>query len=464
MNRGIWGSLCMVLLGCNASTSEDGVGGAEAETAASSTTEASAGQTTTDASTDGTAVSVQSSSATGAGPMLTAVQVRDTQGPVADAVAFASDAAGGLVEEVRTDADGKALLAMPEGGSVSIAHEAAVYQDGLLTYSREIISQLGPVQGAEATFLVTTSGTSYAQPPANAPMRVSAFAYVQNNAVATPTMDFLVSCQDRYTTAFGYQILDAYEGCPGQATFAIYAMGYDASGKLVAEGKLTDLPHVPGGNVTHQVAMHPVSRVPTTLMLPAPSAPGYELEVALLGRAPDGAQWLARAAQATSITHEAYPPGLFDRYFFWAYVTRGGDRSGFVRMFPIIGAPPQHIAVNADEIAAVRVAAFDRTDPAHPSMTLALDPGPLGDFVVASLRWGDERVIHWRGYATPDRTIEMRMPRLPPSIAAWTIQEGETMQPVQVRHEEAALTTSALDGASVDLYETDRTYTYASGE
>lgn len=359
-----------------------------------------------------------------------AVHVMNDEGEsLADAPILVSDRDGGVYSVSNTDGDGKAVVEVPEGGSVSVFESSAT--------ELSMRTVVDPPQGASIQFPV---GPLQAKPAAEADTttyEVTIEGQPYNTKYAWVSLDGRCDVD----TAGPYEAMKTLrdDRCAGVPNHRIIAMAVDDDSQVVAWGET-------------MVSSHPgwVEQVAITLNQTGVSTTSIEVS-----GMPDNTQWAVAASTlypgwgstskyvsspySADFTFLSTLPNLPDlQRVMFAGVCAGSDteESCISRNERFDGATqPATWAFKADEMSWVLVSAPDMTSPARPAFTWATVDPEDADYIQLSSTWaiGAARV----GYDVvmpPSHGMAWQFPELPEELSAFHPYEGSVLDSTVVSY------------------------------
>lgn len=421
MKKCVLGFLALTMFGCGDGSGSEGssftdtTGGAGGQPADTGTNAGGSGGTGGDA------------------PQVTVVVIDQTGAPMANVPVLVNDAEGAVVAETKTDADGKAIAAVPEGGSVSAFHAQqksfAVRSVVAPPAPGNVAFQFDVLQDVQVDL---TKVTTYKIVATGYPLEASKIVATLNGACASGT------------AAPGQPLKLDDHACPGKSAHKLLVAAYDSNHDIVGWAQ-QDVELAPGGTV---------NVAPST---DSPTIYGVSVEIDHLPQPASMVTVGAFVADGTMVfgnmaTQQPYNAPSFEAStvlpHFGGYnvcvhgsaaITDGeaGSQTGG----RLCESPPgQSWCFDAAQARWVYVTDLDTTDSAHPRMTWSTTPGKTADMIALSLSWSvgaawvDSRVL-----LPPDHATAWRLGDLPEDLLSFGPTAASDYGTVSLRY-------SAVDG------------------
>lgn len=433
-------ALATLLTACDDSDSADG-------------TTTSSGAGTGASSSLASTASASSGSGTGggggSGPTHTASVVvvnYATKYPVVGVHVIGNDPDGAIIDETDTDADGKATVNMPIGGSISALEAASYTADGKLYLIHNITTIEDPPEGVTAT-VYASGGASSGAPLPNNPMGTISVS-VTGLPVGAKSVQLSLSCygyMDYNVTAQGTlppMSVVSYKGCSGKTTFSASAIAFDANKNAMSMALLPNLPFQSG---QAKSLTFPLTQVGQTLLDAAVVNLDSDVTRAYIdfnANALDNRTlryYVDQSPPASTQTtlHLGLPSSGFDSYQLGLSALRTDNAGTALRLQGPL-AVLSNVTLDATRLARVEGLTRDLSDPSHPVFAWTLSAGDLGDGVASYWTWGTDTVTaSWTAIVAPANDAHVRMPDLPAEYADWLPTAGQFIGPNAIEHTDA---------------------------
>lgn len=380
--------------------------------------------------------------------------------PLQDALVFASDAAGALQSEARSDAQGLVRFAGSDFASAHVAYERQVGSRVV----RSLVSHYAPPD-AGTLVLRTFRGGSSAKHTMQSPMTIHISA--DHLPVGTALMQFQIDCgSNKFVSDPNEEAtFEGYTGCANSTSFGALAVAFSEDNVVLGAGRLTNIPFQPAGTVSLTVPIEAKRHEPFDVTLVGLNPSKHVAQLVVAGHAAT-LDWSyeVTAEQVSQLSlRNALPSGLFDRWTFEAHATSHDGSSGFqqVMFFPDDALRLPNV-VDASVLAPLRIEELDTQDLAQLRLKYNLDGGARGDFVVGYASWGDAAQTNlWEFYADALDELRIVSPDLPESLAAWRATQNAVLNELQLFHVASEIHTNAAQVLAEPWYEHDYSATYA---
>lgn len=357
--------------------------------------------------------------------------------PRAGVAVVVNDAAGAVVTSGVTGVSGDALVTVPEGGSVSIfwSIELAFHVDSVLDVP----------PGGVVRF--TTQGPEVPPPPPPASTTYKIVAQGQPAGVAS--LKFLATCDSSSTN--GVSAVLNNSACAADATqdFLVLALASDQT--PVAWGALLDQPTNPGALFDFVVQVDKTTfATMDAQVINVPSTASYGYITVGPSHADD-----IGVATVTSTTAPfpafgmvtSVPAGMTSSYNVnesasWSV----GASSVWVGRSRRYDSLPAVSTFDASRLALVSVQPTDLADAVHPKFGWAHSDGALGNLGELTAAWtsGASYTLYKARFA-PDRASPIRIPDIPPALAAYAPSAQSTLEGAAVSYADEEAESSYAD-------------------
>lgn len=411
------------LLGCGSPETGDDGDGTSTTSMSSTQSQASSGGATGSGGGGGS-----SSSSTGT-PMLETIVALEEDGttPRPGADVIVSSPTGEIVDSAVTDAEGKATLDVPEGGSLTVGSETTVPNGASSTLDHRLVTVVDVPDGGAVTLPYFPSAV--ADPAPNDTMVM--VAQVHGLPATTDHWRMTPSCTlpVNVTTANQLVIIDDYRGCPGQSTFNLVVTAFDQYGSAVGLGIAKDLPFEPGPTQTTLFHVY-VSAADLTgsfsgniFNIPPGSTSAYIRAIGFLEKG--GSSVFLQNTSGSLADHMSFttlvastaaePVWNFDAN---VDLASGGHVERTRRELPDFVSP---FDLDVAAITHVVHPSADLSDPSRPKVSWGVDAGGSADASYVRYAWNEADssvAFTWHVLANPGAG-SVAMPVLPDAEASW---------------------------------------------
>lgn len=417
-------------------------------------TTASSGTGTSASSSSASTASASSGSGTGGGggggpthPASVVLVNYATKHPVGDVHVIGNDPAGAIIGETDTDADGKATLNLPIGGSISVLEAASYTADGKLYLVHNITTIEDPPAGVTAT-VYASGGASSGAPLPNNPMGTISVS-VTGLPMGAKSVQLSLSCYgylDNNVTPQGTLpsiSVTGYKGCSGKTTYAASVVALDANKNVLSSAILPSLPFQPGQTKS---LTFPLAQVGATSLDASIANLGGDVTRAFIdfnAQAIDNRSFRYYVDQSPPAStqmalHVGVPSSAFDSYQVDLLALRTDNAGTMLRLQGPLAMLSNNVILDATRLARVEDLTRDLSDPAHPVFAWKLSAGDAGDGVASYWTWGTDTVTaSWTAVVAPANDAHVRMPDLPAEYTDWLPTAGQFIGPNAIEHTDA---------------------------
>jgi hypothetical protein len=433
---------CVALTaGCGDDFSSEGGG--------STATGGTGGEAGTGGTGGGTGGGSAGAGGSGGQPVLETIEAFTLAGaPIPEVDVIVSDASGVLLDQAKTDANGQALVDVPEDGSVTIAH----------SYQESIESSLHTFRVLDMAVGLADGGTFRREypPRPNPPQQPQPMTVTVSMSsaclIGLPVVDYYVQLgcgESRITDLAAPASFTGYRGCPSESHFDVFVFGRNSAGEVISFSEHSQ-PFQAGDPLGIQTCPMATTLTDSSVAV-TDVPPSSNVEALVFGSKSSQTEaffgaFLSRVDAPASVSATLrLPQSKFTRFKDYVAITRSANGDPLVRKVAwsrkALSSQPSVSRSFVDFAGVETFPGPDLTVAGRPKLSWVLATvGTVGDVLSLQMEWNPAAAEHtyWRVTMAPVASGDVQLPVLPDELADYRLKAGDVLGDAAALHTDYA--------------------------